>query len=398
MTKKSQPILNKKQKKVCVIGLGHIGLPTACVLAMSGYDVLGVDIDKKVVMRTQLGESIYIEPNLHDLLIKTIKNKSLKVSINIASADIYIIAVPTPLTPDNQPDLSYVNAVIDTIKPHLRSHDLILLESTCPIGTTHKIARELEKVCPDVYVAYCPERVFPGNILYELIQNDRVVGGVNDASTVKAMEFYQSFTCGDIVATDVRTAEAVKLAENVYRDINIAYANELSMIADRLNLNIKELILLANKHPRVQILNPGIGVGGHCIAVDPWFMIASAPDLAILTSKARDVNAKKTNWIIQKVRDAIKENQAKVVVCLGLTYKPNVSDIRESPALIVVETLEREIEVLRVDPYVPNTQILYDAIARADIIVGLVAHSGFFSISPNLLEGKIVLDFAGIFK
>lgn len=390
--------MNEIQKKICVTGLGHIGIPTACVLATSGYSVLGVDIDDEVVRSVQSADLINPEPKLQGLLKRAICSGNLEISAYVAPADIHIITVPTPLSLSRQPDISYVNGAIDAISPHLRPHDLILIESTCPIGTTEVIAQKLQMSCPGVHVAYCPERVLPGNILHELIYNDRVVGGIDDRSTSLAVTFYQSFVRGEVLAANVRIAEAVKLAENSYRDINIAYANELSMIADRIDLDVNELIRLANKHPRVQILKPGVGVGGHCIAVDPWFLVSSAPDLAMLTSKAREININKTGWVIQKVREAIQKNGAHVVACLGLTYKPNVPDIRESPALAVVQALEGEVEVLCVDPYTPNTIALLDALARAEIVVGLVAHNEFLNISSNDLANKIVLDFAGVFK
>lgn len=390
--------MNAVQKKVCVIGLGYIGLPTACVLATSCYDVLGVDIDNKVISRIQSADLIDPEPHLRNLLIKAIHTNNLKASSHIDLADIYIITVPTPLDKNNQANISYVNTAANTIGSYLRSNNLVLIESTCPIGTTETVAHKLRVFCPDIHVAYCPERVMPGNIIQELIYNDRVVGGIDAASTLHAVTFYQSFVKGNILATNVRTAEAVKLAENAYRDINIAYANELSMISDRLGLDVNELIGLANKHPRVQILNPGPGVGGHCIAVDPWFLASSAPDLANLITTARKVNIKKADWVIQKIKDAIKRNGANVIACLGLTYKPDTSDIRESPALIIVQALEKEARVIRVDPYVPNTEPLYEALSSSDIIVGLVAHKSFLDIPNSLLVGKTVLDFAGVFK
>lgn len=386
------------EKQICVIGLGNIGLPTACVLATLGYYVLGVDIDAKVIDQVQSANLISSETNLQDLLKKAIESGNLKVSMKAIPADVYIIAVPTLITKNNQPDISCINAAVDAIIPYLRSNDLVLIESTCPIGTTKVIAKKLRNVCPLVHVSYCPERVLPGNLLYELIHNDRIVGGVDAVSTSHAETFYRSFINGDIITTDSVTAEAVKLAENSYRDVNIAYANELSMISDNIGVDVKELIFLANKHPRVQILEPGIGVGGYCIAVDPWFLISSAPDTAILTSKARKVNIRKTDWVIQKVRNAIKKNNAEKIACLGLTYKPNVSDVRESPALNIVKTLEKEIEVICVDPYVSNTNELYDAMNRADIIIGLVAHREFLNISHDYLKDKIVLDFAEVFK
>lgn len=389
---------NTIQKRVCISGLGFIGLPTACILATSGYSVLGMDIDPLVVRRVQSADLIDPEPNLKSLLETALKSGCFEVSTHIAPADIHIIAVPTPLGPDNQPNLSHLYAAVDAMGPHLRPHDLVLIESTSPIGTTETIALKLQEICPAVHVAYCPERVLPGNILHELIHNDRVLGGVDEASTLKAVAFYQSFIEGDVFTSDVRTAEAVKLAENTYRDINIAYANELSMIADHIGLDVRELIRLANKHPRVQILEPGPGVGGHCIALNPWFLASSAPSLAELISKAREVNVNKTDWVIQKVKTAIKENSARVIACLGLTYKPNVADIRESPALAIVHALEKEIEVLRVDPYLPHTEQLYEAIERAEIVVGLVAHKTFLNIPAHCLAGKVVLDFAGIFE
>lgn len=387
-----------RQKRVCISGLGFIGLPTACILATSGYSVLGMDIDPLVVRRVQsanLGDS---EPNLKPLLETALKSGHLEVSTHTAPADIHIIAVPTPLGPGNQPNLSHLHAAVDAIVLHLRPHDLVLIESTSPIGTTEAISQKIQNICPSVHFAYCPERVLPGNILHELVHNDRVLGGVDEASTLKAVAFYQSFIQGDVFTSDVRTAEAVKLAENTYRDINIAYANELSMIADHIGLDVRKLIRLANRHPRVQILEPGPGVGGHCIALNPWFLVSSAPSLARLISKAREVNTNKTDWVVQKIRTAIKENGARVIACLGLTYKPNVADIRESPALAVIQALEKEIEVLRVDPYLPHTDQLYEALERAEIVVGLVAHRTFLNIPSHCLAGKVVLDFAGIFE
>lgn len=385
------------QKQICVIGLGHVGLPVACALANAGYHVHGVDLDEKVIVTISSKTISYPEPNLQDLLIKSIQNGRLKVANKPVSAEIYIITVPTPLDLANKPDISYINSAIETIQPFLKLGDLILIESTCPIGTTEKLAKKLNSITPCVNIAYCPERVLPGNILYELVHNDRIVGGVNEISTLKAANFYKSFTKGEILTTNSRTAEAVKLAENAFRDVNIAYANELSIIFDNINLDVKEVIKLANKHPRVQILQPGPGVGGHCIAVDPWFLISSAPNEARLIAKARQINIQKTAWVVQKIIRTIKENKVNKIACLGLSYKPNISDIRQSPALIIVEMLEREFNILRVDPYIQNTKTLHEALAQSDMIVALVAHNEFLNISPNLLEGKILLDFAGVF-
>lgn len=385
------------QKQVCVSGLGNIGLPVACVLATFGYDVLGVDINEQAIARLRLKHANLLEPNLQNLLIRAIEQGTFKTSTKPASADIHIIVVPTFLNPQRQPDLSSVYSAIDAIKPYLKPKDLVIIESTCPIGTTEAIARDLRINAPEVLVAYCPERVLPGNILHELIHNDRVVGGVDDLSTLQALDFYRSFVKGEVLATDARTAEAVKLTENSYRDINIAYANELSMIADQMGLDSNEVIRLANRHPRVQILKPGPGVGGNCIAINPWFLASSAPMLAQLTVKAREVNMQKTEWVIQKIKATIQKKKAHTVACLGLTYKANVSDTRESPALMIVQTLEREIKVLRVDPYVSDTEPLYNALAAAEIVVGLVAHNEFNNIPSDCLNGKTVLDFAGVF-
>ncbi len=389
---------NKMQKEVCISGLGYVGLPVACALADSGYAVLGVDIDKELISRIGSGLVITTEPNLQDLLLKVFQSGALKASTQLATADVHIISVPTPLDNDNQPDISHVYAATDAIIPCLRSDDLVLIESTCPIGTTEIVAKKLRMHCPGIQVAYCPERVLPGNILHELKQNDRVIGGVDENSTLNAKAFYQTFTHGEIHVTNARTAEAVKLAENIYRDINIAYANELSMIADSINLDINELIRFANRHPRVKILKPGIGVGGHCIAVDPWFLVSTAPDFTNLTLQARKINIQKTCWVVDKIRDTIKKNDASVIACLGLSYKPNVSDLRGSPALYIVQTLEKEVQVLRVDPYIPGGEKLYEAIEKAEIIVGLVAHDAFLNIPSECLQGKALLDFVGIFK
>lgn len=385
-------------KKICIIGLGNIGLPTACALAASGYSVLGVDINDAIVSGVQSSSLAFSEPDLQEIFIDVVRMGRLKASKNAGPADIYIIIVPTLLTQNKQPDISRLYTVIESIKPYLKEHDLILIESTCPIGTTETAAQILRAHCPGVYVAYCPERVLPGRILHELAHNDRIVGGVDELSTCHAKAFYQSFVRGEVLTTDARTAEAVKLAENSYRDINIAYANELSLIADRMNLNVHEIIQLANRHPRVQILDPGPGVGGYCIPVAPWFMAASAPDLAILTTKAREININKTDWVIQKIKTAIRQYNAKVVACLGITYKADVSDIRESAALSIVQALESETQILRIDPYVSNSDPLEESLACAEIVVGLVPHRAFLNISENDLKGKVVLDFARVFK
>ncbi|MFU7503319.1 MAG: nucleotide sugar dehydrogenase, partial [Candidatus Tisiphia sp.] len=298
--------MSKMDKKVCIIGLGYIGFPIACVLANSGYSVLGVDIDEKVILRINTTNHITFEAKVKDLFIKGMHDGNIKISTKIEHSDIYIITVQTPLNLENKPDISYVNAAIESITPYLRTDNLVIIESTCPIGTTEIMAKQLRAVCANIFVAYCPERILPSNILNELIHNDRVVGGIDRQSGIRASDFYRSFIHGGIEVTDSKTAEAVKLAENTYRDINIAYANELSMIADHINININELIWLANKHPRVNILQPSPGVGGHCIAIDPYFLANAAPRFAQLTLKAREVNINKTNWVIQKINKVAK--------------------------------------------------------------------------------------------
>jgi UDP-N-acetyl-D-mannosaminuronic acid dehydrogenase len=389
---------NSIPKRVCVIGIGYIGLPTACILATSGYTVLGIDTDEEVINRVQFTRLSEPEPGLQKLLVTAIKSGNFKTANSIEPADIHIIAVPTPLDESNRADLSYINTVLKALKKHLRPNDLVIIESTCPIGATLTFAANVRKTCSGVQVAYCPERVLPGNIIHELIYNDRIVGGVDDTSTLRAASFYRSFIKGKVLTTDANTAEAVKLAENTFRDINIAYANELSMIADRIGLDVNEIISLANRHPRVKILKPGPGVGGHCLAIDPWFLVSAAPDLALITSKAREINLKKVDWVINKIKKAIKKHNIKVLACLGLSYKPNTSDIRESPALVVIQALKKDAEVLPVDPYVPNTEPLKSALLKADAVIGLVAHDVFRNIPKSLIAGKLILDFAGVFE
>jgi UDP-N-acetyl-D-mannosaminuronic acid dehydrogenase len=383
--------------QLCVIGLGHIGLPTACLLASVGYDVLGVDISEEVVARVQAAQGGSPEPQLDELLGQAVASGRLRTALSPAVADIHLIAVPTPLAKDRQADLSHVMAAADALAPHLRAEDLVLIESTCPIGATDRVAATLRARCPGVGVAYCPERVLPGDIVRELVKGDRIVGGIDARSTEQAVAFYRSFVRADVVATDARTAEAVKLAENTFRDINIAYANELSMIFDHLDLDVSEVIGLANRHPRVDILAPGPGVGGHCLAVDPWFLASAAPDIATLTVEARSVNRRKTEWAIRQINKAAKKKINCVIACFGLTYKPNASDLRNSPALAIAQALEKGFNVLRVDPHVSGTCEAEDALKRADVVVGLVAHRPFAAITSSQLAGKVILDFAGVF-
>lgn len=386
-----------KKKTVSVIGLGYIGLPTACIIADSGFKVYGIEKDDNTIFNIN-NKKINYERNLIELLSKVIDNKSLIVSKQLQNSDIYIIAVPTPLKYNFKPDQSILNKAIDLILPYLKQGNLVIIESTCLIGTTEKIFHKINKIQEKVNVAYCPERVLPGNIIEELKTNNRVIGGVNSESTKQAIEFYKFFVSGDLHPTDSKTAEAVKLAENSYRDVNIAFANELSIIADYNDLDINKIINLANNHPRVDILKEGVGVGGHCIAVDPYYLASSAPYKSSLIIKARKINDFKTQWVINKIKHVIKLNNIKTVTFLGLTYKANVRDVRNSPAVKIINEIEKEVNVIVVDPNFNETNEIYGSIAQSDMVVGLVAHKEFFTISRFSLEGKVVLDFAEIFS
>lgn len=384
-------------KKICVLGLGHVGLPLACILANNGYHVIGVDINPDVIQQIESRNLQNIEPGLNKILKRVYQNGGLKVSTQVHPADIYIIAVPTLLTNNNQADLTCLWDAFNSIKPLLRKNNLIIIESTCPIHTTSSVARKLELEKMGVSIAYCPERVIPGNVVQELIYNDRVIGGINESSTRKAENFYQTFIKGDILKTNSSTAESVKLVENSYRDLNIAFANELSMLGEHLGFDANEVIKLANRHPRVNILNPGVGVGGHCIAIDPWYLISSAPNQTQLMATARKTNLDKTKWVIECIKSKIKENGCKKIACLGLTYKADVSDNRSSPAQHIVDELKKHYAILEVDPNITNTAPLKNALSQADMIVGLVPHKQFFKIPKTQLKNKIVLDFCNIF-
>ena len=301
-----------------------------------------------------------------------------------------MIAVPTPLTPDNRPDMSHVFAAVEAIRPHVRAGDLVCIESTCCVGTAEEVAGRLPG---HVHVATCPERVLPGRILQELADADRVVGGVKPAAGERAARFYRTFVRGEVVVTDARTAEAVKLAENAFRDVNIAFANELATVADHLGVDGRELIRLANRHPRVSILEPGIGVGGHCVAVDPWFLVDAAPGVTRLIRTGREVNAARTAWVVASIRERVPPGAT--VACLGLTYKADVDDLRGSPAVEIVDAVSAFAEVLSVDPHVEGTVSLDDALDRADAVVVLVAHTLFREIPRSRLAGRVVLDFVG---
>ena len=402
--------MNKSNLKVVVMGLGYIGLPTAALIASKGINVLGVDINPKVVETINKGEIHILEPDLDGLVHEVVEKGFLKASTFPEEANVFLIAVPTPFKEGYIPDLSYVESAIKMILPYLKEGNLIIIESTSPVGTTEKMYKLIVQRRPElegkIYMAYCPERVLPGRILEELQFNDRVIGGINLQSSQKAKEFYSLFVKGELHETDAKTAEMCKLVENAYRDVNIAFANELSLICDKVGINVWELIKLANKHPRVNILLPGVGVGGHCIAVDPWFLITQYPGETKLMRSAREVNLYKTEWVINKIKEIATEFEKETgrkpkIACLGLTYKPDIDDLRESPALYVVKRLISEgFDILPVEPHIQklNDLEIYDlkeAIEKADIIAILVAHKIFRHLE---IKEKQILDFCGVLE
>ncbi len=397
---------------VCVVGLGYIGLPTAAVLASRGHDVRGVDVFEHIVETINRGEIHIHEPHLGELVESVVDQGNLTASLQSGPADVFMICVPTPITQDKAPDASYVLEAARAIRPYVRKGNLIILESTSPPGTTNTIVAgeaipdELE-IGRDVFVAYCPERVLPGRILIEAVENDRIVGGVTPKCAEVAKDFYESFVTGRVWPTDAVTGEMVKLVENAYRDVNIAFANELSMLAGRLEADPFEIIELANKHPRVNILTPGPGVGGHCISVDPWFLIHGAPELTPLMRQAREVNHRKPKHVVEAVRQVVSANNAKTIGCLGLTYKADVDDIRESPSLEIVRALRqsRVGEVLACDPYLTAETFdefplvdLDDVLRRCDVLVLLTDHNEFKAIHPSILGQKILVDTRGTWR
>ena len=385
-------------KKVCVIGLGYIGLPTAALLANQGFKVQGVDINREVVDTINNGNIHIIEPDLYEYVNKAVRKGNLYADLEPTEADIFIIAVPTPFHEGYVPNIDYIVDATKKIAPFVRKNNIIILESTSPVGTTEKVQAVLmdEGVnILEIFIAHCPERVLPGNIMKELVDNDRIVGGINSKSTYETVNFYSQFVKGEILATDAKTAEMAKLTENSFRDVNIAFANELSILCDNLDINVSNLIELANKHPRVNILNPGPGVGGHCIAVDPWFIIHKDPDNAKLIHTARVLNNYKTDWVVQKIKEEaqkIKKHQTKIA-CLGLAFKPDIDDLRESPALQIANELKSSgYEILAVEPNISKHSDfeiinLNDAIKSADLIVRLVNHKEFKNLDfENMLS------------
>lgn len=396
--------------KVCVIGLGYIGLPTASLLGTKGFHVHGVDTSPEVVDTINAGGIHIVEPDLDILVKSAVQSGRLGAGLDPVEADVFIIAVPTPFREGNEPDLSYVEAATHKISPYVKPGNLVILESTSPVGTTDGVvARILDEaghnVKTEVFVAHCPERVLPGRILIELIENDRIVGGVNKVSTKKAVEFYKSFVRGQVLETDSRTAEMAKLTENSFRDVNIAFANELSLICDQEGINVWELIALANRHPRVNILNPGPGVGGHCIAVDPWFIVSRAPETARLIRTAREVNDSKPAWVIDKVRRSAGKFKKPVIGCLGLAFKADVDDLRESPAVDIVRELMHENlgEILIAEPNLKRHAEFeltpFEAVvAAADIVLLLVDHREFRELKAVDLKEKILIDTRGVIR
>lgn len=396
---------------VVMMGLGYIGLPTAALIASRGLKVTGVDIHQNVVDTINRGQIHIVEPDLDGLVHHVVHKGTLTATTEPVPADVYLIAVPTPFKDDHVPDLSFVMAATQKIIPTLKKGALVILESTSPVGTTEKmralILKERPELKGNLFVAYCPERVLPGNVLHELKHNDRAIGGINEASTQKAIAFYKHFVVGDLHPTNAKTAEMVKLVENASRDNQIAFANELSMICDKAGINVWEMIDLANKHPRVNILRPGTGVGGHCIAVDPWFIVSEFPEESKIIKKSREVNNYKTEWVIEKIKNKalafkIENKKEPIIACMGLAFKPNIDDLRESPALYVTQKLIQEgFQVLQVEPNLQNGhgRELADApeaIEKADIIAFLVGHKEFKSLKINSSKHK--LDFVGMLK
>ena len=395
------------------MGLGYIGLPTAIIAAKSGIDIVGVDINSKVVEQTNAGHLHIVEPGLEDLLQEVIKSGNFKAMSQPVECDAYFIVVPTPFKGEHQPDISYVENATRMVLPLLKKGDLYVIESTSPVGTTEQMAELIFQERPELkghlHIAYCPERVLPGNVIYELVHNDRVIGGIDEDSTTHAIEFYSHFVTGMLHRTNARTAELCKLTENSSRDVQIAFANELSMICERAGINVWDLINLANKHPRVNILQPGCGVGGHCIAVDPYFITAAYPNEARIIAQAREINNYKAQWCAEKVKNAMLEFELKnrrkpVVAMMGLAFKPNIDDLRESPAKrITTEVMQSKnnADFLVVEPNIKEHNVFkltpYDeAYEKADIVVFLTAHDEFKRLEKR--EDKVILDFCGIFK
>ena len=411
-------------KSICVFGLGYIGLPTAAMFAHHGANVVGVDVNPHAVETINQGKIHIVEPGLEAIVKQAVDNGKLKASLTPVHSDAYLIAVPTPFTgDDHEPDLSYIHAVSKALAPLLEKGDIVILESTSPVGATEKMVEWLAEarrdltfpkyyepdIEADIFVAYCPERVLPGKVVEELISNDRIIGGMTKESTKKAQEVYRIFVEGELLETNSRTAEMAKLTENASRDVSIAFANELSIIADKLDINVWELIKLANHHPRVNILQPGAGVGGHCIAVDPWFIVNQNPNEAKIIRAAREINDNKPNWVIEKINaevDKLKEQgiEKPIVALLGLAFKPDIDDLRESPAVKIAKKIldVDNANILLVEPNIQSlpTQLssaklvnIDRAMEEANIIAILVGHKEF---KNTRIEDQIMIDAVGI--
>ena len=411
-------------RTVAVVGLGYIGLPTAAILATNGLEVIGVDVNLLTVDAINNGDVPFVEPDLGIHVAGAVSQGRLRAQTAMPGADAYIVAVPTPFMADKTADMSYIEAAARAIAPQLRGGELVILESTSPPGSTRRLADLILQIRPDLtldgsnglpalLVAHCPERVLPGRIMIELVTNDRVVGGLTPAAAEAAAALYSVFCQGEIHLTDATTAEMTKLVENAYRDVNIAFANELSMISDSMDIDVWELIRLANHHPRVNILNPGPGVGGHCIAVDPWFIVAADPANANLIRTAREVNDSKPAFVVEQVRQATANLTSPVIACLGLAFKANIDDVRESPAVEIVRRLsiaQPDAQLLVAAPHadklpdllaaLPNVIFAETetAIHRADAVVLLVDHDKFREIDPTSLEGKRLVDTRGFWR
>tara|TARA_R110001632_G_scaffold232467_1_gene373354 strand:+ start:9101 stop:10315 length:1215 start_codon:yes stop_codon:yes gene_type:complete len=399
--------------EVVTIGLGYIGLPTSALIAKHGTYVLGVDINQNIVDTINQGKIHIVEPDLDEIVSEAVSKGYFKASTKASTAQVYLIVVPTPFKGNHEPDISFVEAATKGVIPLLKEGDLYIIESTSPIGTTEKMQELIYATRPElegeIYVAYCPERVLPGNVMYELVHNDRVIGGIDEASTQKAKAFYSKYVKGDLHATNARTAEMCKLVENSSRDVQIAFANELSLICDKADINVWELIKLANKHPRVNILQPGCGVGGHCIAVDPYFIVSDYPMESKIIGTAREVNNYKSFWCAEKIQTSklqfeLKHGRKPKTALLGLAFKPNIDDLRESPAKYIAQKVlqsSNNEEHFIVEPNI-ETHSVYkltdykQAIEKADIIVFLVAHNEFKEV--EISKDKVVLNFCGINK
>ena len=414
--------------KVCVVGLGYIGLPTAAILASRGVNVIGVDCNQKVVDIINKGQVHIVEPEVDVLIETAVYSGCLRAMVNPEKADVFMIAVPTPFKGTHEPDLSYIESAAKAIAPVLQKGNMVILESTVPVGATEKLMQWLQLDRPDlafpasdkegraadITIGHCPERVLPGYVVRELVENDRIIGGMTEQCAERIRDFYKLFVQGDCLLTNCRTAELCKLVENSFRDVNIAFANELSLIADKLDVNVWELIKLANHHPRVNVLQPGPGVGGHCIAVDPWFIVDSAPNESKLIHTARLVNDSKPDFVLEKIEQAVlnigKEKTSLSIACLGLAFKPNIDDLRESPAMKIAKKIEGLgfAKQCLVEPNinaipevfdVKSTELinLGDAMAKVDIVVLLVDHTAFKEMDLSLLSGKQVVDTRGTF-